>query len=139
MERNQRARSFVFIMVVIALSAFFLRIAIEQFIKINIVQNESSAQTALKLISVALENYSKDNHGVFPSSLSTLTKTQPVYLDQDYVLHSPIKGYSFNCLSLEPGGYRCSAVPVKCKFTGNNGFTVTTGGLFFSEDCGKTQ
>jgi len=139
MERNQKARSFVFIMIVIAVFAFCLRIGIEQIIKINIVQNESNAQTALKLISVALENYSKDNHGIFPSSLLVLTKTQPVYLDQDYVVHSPIKGYLFSCLSLEPTGYRCSAVPLKCRLTGKNSFTVTTGGLLFSEGCSRIE
>jgi type II secretory pathway pseudopilin PulG len=135
--RNNRAKSFVTIMIIIAFLALLLRFAIDRIIKFNIVQNESNAQSTLKLLSVALENYAKDNQGLYPTNLSVLTKSKPAYLDKDYILQSPSKGYNFGCLRLEPSGYSCSANPVRCKLNGTMVYTVTTGGLFVSEECEK--
>jgi len=123
------------IMMVIAVSALFLRFAIDKVIRFNISQNESNAQGTLKLISAALENYAKDNHGVYPASADILTKSQPPYLDKDYISQYPAKGYNFTCPKLEPSGYNCYASPVRCKLTGIMMYTVTTGGLFVSEGC----
>lgn len=136
---DKRAKSFVTIMIVIAISALVLRITIERLIKVNITQNESTAQGTLKLISAALENYAKDKGGIFPVNLAVLTQTNPAYLDKDYITHSPIKGYNYSCSRLEPSGYNCSVTPVKCKLTGKMIYTVTTGGLFISEECSKKE
>lgn len=136
---DNRARSFVMLMMIIAVFSFLLRTVIERIIKINIIQNESGAQATLKLISTALENYSQDNQGVFPASLSLLTQTHPSYLDKDYVAQSPIKGYNYSCLRLEPSGYSCQAIPVKCKITGKIIYTITTAGALVSEECGKKE
>lgn len=139
MTKNTRGRSFVTMMIIIAVSVLLLRIAIEQVIRINIVQNESNAQGTLKLISIALENYAKDNQGSFPRTLSVLIKPKPAYLDRDYILESPIKGYHYNCLRLEPAAYSCSASPLKCGLTGKIIYTVTTGSLLVSEECNKKE
>ncbi len=135
--KNKSAKSFVTIMIVIAVSALFLRIAIEKLIKVSIAQNESNAAATLKLISAALESYAKDNRGIYPENLSLLTKTSPAYLDKDYITKSPLKGYNFSCLRLEPAGYSCLASPARCKLSGRMVYTVTTGSLFISEDCEK--
>jgi hypothetical protein len=132
---NEKARSFVTIMIVIAGSALLIRILIGSFIGYTVSQNESSASLTLKLISAALENYSKDNQGVFPSRFSTLTQSKPPYLDKDYIAASPVKGYLYNCARLEPGGYQCSAYPVNCRLSGTQYFTITTGGILLSEEC----
>lgn len=137
--KDTRARSFVTIMIVIAVSALLLRVSIEQIIKINITQNESNALATLKLISTALENYAKDNHGVFPLSLSVLIQTTPPYLDRDYIGESPIKGYNYTCPKLEPSGYSCGARPVKCNITGKTIYTINTGHSFASEECSKKE
>lgn len=134
---NNRARSFVTIMIIISLFALFLRIAIEEIMRINIAQNESSAQITLKLISTALENYSKDNRGVFPVSLSSLTTTNPPYLGKDYIIQYPVKGYNYSCPRLEPSGYNCIASPVRCKITGKTTYTITTGGSLTTDECVK--
>jgi len=126
-------------MVTIAVATLVLRIAIERIIKINIVQNESNAQSTLKLISTALENYAKDHQGVFPSNFSDLTQKNPHYLGTDYIAESPVKGYNYNCSRLEPSGYSCSAMPVGCKLSGKIIYTVTTGGVFVSEECTKKE
>jgi type II secretory pathway pseudopilin PulG len=108
---KKSGRSFVTIMIVVALSALFLRIAIEKIIKFSIAQNESTASLTLKLISTALENYAKDNRGVYPPQVSTLTRTSPAYLDKDYIAQSPFKGYHYSCSRLDASGYSCSALP----------------------------
>lgn len=133
------SRSFVIIMVVIAICALVLRFGIEQLIKINITQNESNASGTLKLISAALENYAKDHNGAFPANISLLTKDSPPYLDKDYIAESPARGYSFSCLRLETSGYSCLATPVKCRLTGKMIYTVTTGGLLIYEECSQKE
>lgn len=135
--KNNRAKSFVTIMIIIAILAFLLRFAIDRIIKSNITQNESNAQATLRLISTALENYAKDNHGIYPAIPSVLTKSKPPYLDKDYITQSPSKGYNFGCSRLEQSGYSCHASPVSCKLSGNTVYTITTGGLFVSEECEK--
>lgn len=137
--RNNRARSFVTIMIIIAVSALVLRIAVEQIIKINIAQNESNAQSSLRLISTALENYAKDHLGAYPQNLSVLIQETPRYLDRDYLADSPLKGYDYNCLRLDASGYSCSANPVKCNLSGRMTYSVTTGGLIISEDCSRKE
>lgn len=137
--RDRKARSFVAIMIVIAVSALVLRFATEKIIKINIAQNESNAQANLKLISTALENYARDHQGLFPVDLSVLLKTKPPYVDKNYVEESPAKGYSYNCSRLEPSGYRCTASPSKCGLTGTVTYSVTTGEVFESQGCSKEE
>jgi hypothetical protein len=136
---NKKARSFVTIMIVVAASAIVLRFSVEQFIKRSITQNEAGALSTLKLISASLENYSRDNHGVFPASLTALTKTSPIYLDRDYIKESPIKGYTYSCSKLDNSGYNCTANPLKCMMTGRTVYNISTGGLFVSEGCKREE
>ena len=137
--KDSKGRSFVTIMMIIALLALFLRVAVTEIIKINIEQNESTAQVTLRLISAALENYSEDNNGAFPESLSLLTETNPAYLDKDYVASSPVRGYNYLCSRIDATGYNCSAVPLKCNISGKMIYTITTGGLFVSEACSSKE
>jgi len=137
--KNRFGKSFITIMIVIAACALILRLVIKEIIKTNINQNESNAFTTLKLISAALENYAKDNLGLYPAAISSLAKTSPAYLDKDYISESPLKGYNFICSRLEPSGYDCSATPLKCNFNGQRTYTVITGGSFISEACNKKE
>jgi competence protein ComGC len=136
---NKKARSFVTVMMIVAVSALVLRFTVEQLIKRSITQNEAGALSSLKLISAALENYAKDNRGIFPVSLADLTKTSPLYLDRDYIKESPIKGYTYSCSKLDSSGYNCTAAPVKCKMNGRTVYNISTGGLFVSEGCKKEE
>lgn len=137
--KDSRGLSFITLMIIIAVLSLLSRIAIEAIIKITIAQNESDAATTLKLISTALENYAKDNHGVFPPTLSVLTKSNPSYLDKDYIALSPLKGYNYSCTRLESSGYSCSAQPAKCGLTGKIIYSITTGGSMVAEDCQKKE
>ncbi len=130
-----KARSFVMIMIIIALSSLFLRLAIEKIIEFNIKQNESYAQATLKSVSTALENYSRDHQGVYPAEPSALTGGPARYMDKDYLSGSLSKGYEFTCRRMDSSGYNCSALPLKCGFTGSKIYSVSTSGLFVFEDC----
>jgi type II secretory pathway pseudopilin PulG len=126
------------IMMVITSLSLILRFGIKKLLEINIAQNESNAQVQLKLISAALENYAKDNNGVYPSSLSNLLKAHPPYLKKDYTVQTSfIRGYDYSCPRLMPTGYTCYATPLKCRLTGKLAYTITTDGILLSEDCSK--
>jgi hypothetical protein len=134
---DQRARSFVTIMIVIAMSALLLRLAIHKIIIYNIEQNQVLAQINLKLLSTALENYAKDNKNQYPENIDALTKRQPVYLERNYLAVPSVRGYEYDCQRLDPGGYNCSATPLDCKFSGRMVYSVSTGGLVITESCDK--
>jgi type II secretory pathway pseudopilin PulG len=136
---GEKAKSFVLIMVVIALSALLLRVVIGKIIEITNSQNEAMAQSTLKSIATALDNYARDNQGIYPKALSILSQSKPAYLDKDYAAEPSIKGYSYSCTRLDSSGYSCYAFPTKCKLTGKLAFTVTTGNLLISEDCDKKE
>jgi len=136
--KNNRAKSFVTIMVVIAFLAVFLRIAAEKLIDINITQNEANAEDNLKLISAALESFARDHRGAYPATLSELIKTTPPYLDEDYTQQASW-GYDYSCSRLEPAGYNCLAQPVDCKFSGRAVFSVSTGGNLTQEECSRRE
>ncbi len=132
---NNKARSFVTIMVVVALSALLLRLAVHQIIIYRIQQNQLLAQVNLKLLSTAMENYAKDNKNVYPASINLLIKNNPVYLERDYLAATSVHGYEYDCQRLDAAGYNCTASPVNCKFTGKMVYAVSTGGLLMAESC----
>jgi hypothetical protein len=134
---NQRARSFVTIMVVVALSAVLLRWGLQQIIIYRIQQNQLLAQVNLKLLSTAMENYAKDNKNTYPASIDLLIKHNPVYLERDYLAATSVRGYEYDCQRLDATGYNCTASPVNCQLTGTMVYTVSTGGLIMAESCDK--
>jgi hypothetical protein len=135
MPMNLKARSFVSIMIFVAFTALLLRIFIHKVIIYNIEQNQSLAQSNLKLFSTALENYALAKQGAYPTNIKQLTESKPVYLQRDYLAVSSIKGYEYDCKRLDASGYNCSAAPVNCRLTGKSVYTVSTGGLIITESC----
>ena len=133
---NNSGRSFVAITIVLGCLAFLLRFGVDKLIKFTMSQNEANASVTLKSIAAGLESYAKDNKGNYPSNLYELSKTKPAYLDKDYIHQAPFKGYVFSCPKLGPSGYICQAEPLRCKLTGLKSYSVSTGNLFVSEDCG---
>ncbi|MDD5465432.1 MAG: hypothetical protein PHP73_03710 [Candidatus Omnitrophica bacterium] len=134
---NRKARSFVTIMIVAALSALLLRLAVQKIIIYNIGHNQLLAQVNLKLLSTALENYAKNNKSAYPTSIDQFTKSEPAYLERNYLDSSSIRGYEYDCQRLDASGYNCSAAPVDCKLTGKMVYSVSTGGLILAESCDK--
>lgn len=136
---SEKAQSIVAIMIIIALAALVLRFAIDQAIRFNINQNESTASATLKLVAAALETYAKDHQQVYPTDIQTLTTSSPRYLDKDYTAHSPFKGYVFSCSRLDAAGYSCEAMPLHCRVTGSMVYSVSTGAVLAVEECGRKE
>ncbi|MBL7081891.1 MAG: hypothetical protein ISS44_04950 [Candidatus Omnitrophica bacterium] len=128
-------RNYIVILIIFAVVVFFLRVAISQVIKITITRNESSAQTNLKVIAAALENYAQDNQGLYPTNISVLRKRALPYLDKNYITASPLQGYKYSCSKLDITGYSCFATPVKCGLTGIKIYMTTTGEILSWQDC----
>ena len=135
--QNNKARSFVTMMIIVALAALCLRLAVHKIIIYNIEQNQLLAQVNLKLLSTALENYAKDNKGAYPVNIDLLTKNKPPYLERNYLAASAVRGYEYDCQRLDSTGYNCSASPVNCKLTGKMVYAVSTGGLIIAQSCDK--
>ena len=134
---NRKARSFVTIMIIVALAALLLRLAVHKLIIYNMEQNQLLAQVNLKLLSTALENYAKDNKGAYPTNIDLLTKNKQPYLERNYLAVSMVRGYEYDCQRLDSIGYNCSATPVNCKLTGKMVYAVSTGGLIIAQSCDK--
>jgi len=134
---NRRAKSFVTIMVVVALAALLLRWGLHRIIIYGIQQNQLVAQVNLKLFSTAMENYAKDNKNVYPVSIDLLTKHNPVYLERDYLAATSVRGYEYDCQRLDAAGYNCTASPVNCQLSGKMVYAVSTGGLIMAQSCDK--
>ncbi|MCX5699895.1 MAG: hypothetical protein NTX01_09435 [Candidatus Omnitrophica bacterium] len=136
---NRRAKSFVTIMVVVAISALLLRLGLHRIIIYRIQQNQLLAQVNLKLFSTAMENYAKDNKNTYPANVDLLTKANPVYLEKDYLAAPAVGGYEYDCQRLDAAGYSCTASPVNCQFSGKMVYAVSTGGLIMAENCDKSK
>ena len=134
---NCRAKSFVTIMILVALTALLLRLGLYRVIVYRIQQNQLLAQVNLKLFSTAMENYAKDNNNVYPVSIDLLTKHDPVYLQRDYLEATSVHGYEYDCQRLDASGYNCTASPVDCNLSGKMIYAVSTGGLILAENCDK--
>jgi len=135
---DNRARSFVTIMIIIAISALILRFGIVKIIKINIEQNESNAQTTLKTISTAFETYAAANNGHYPTDVVLqLIRATPPYLKEDYftkcTISSSCSGYVYNAGTRAVTGYAITARPTNCTMSGTKSFTVSTGGVLTTD------
>jgi len=133
---NKKGKSFVTIMMVLACVVLLLRWGVQKIIVYNIEHNQQLAQVNLKLLSTALENYAKNN-AEYPTNVEQLTKSNPIYLERDYLTASSIRGYEYDCQRLDKTGYNCSAAPINCQLTGKMMYAVSTGGLIIAQNCDK--
>jgi len=129
----KKGKSFVVIITIIAVVALILSFGLEQFIKINISQNEENAQTILRNIATACENYAKDHQGRYPAQESNLINIKPAYLRYPYHTKT-IQGYTY-ALNLTETGYHITASPLICGLSGNKIYTITTTSILTEETC----
>lgn len=110
-------------------------VAIPRWLHLRMVANESEAEATLKTISAALEAFSTESQEGYPTDISALMKTDPPYLNRNYIGDYPSRGYNYSCEYLKMDGYSCSARPQQCGRTGSKKYTITTGGVLIEEDC----
>ena len=123
------------VMIVVSIIVLLATLAISGLLRARITANESVAQTVLKSISNACENFASSNSGNYPINIDALTLTSnPPYLQEDYT-SNPRAGYNYTCDTMDNSGYTCTATPVDCSRTGTQTYTITTGGVMTAADC----
>lgn len=119
--------------VVAPILAIILAISIPGVFLGRLRANEVNAQTALKNISAAYENFHV-SEGKYPASVDDLMNTDTPYIDKDYT-SEVYRGYNISCRTIGSSGYNCSAVPVKCGITGSKVFVIDDTGTLYDEEC----
>ncbi|MEW6075333.1 MAG: type II secretion system protein [Candidatus Omnitrophota bacterium] len=132
---QKRAFTLVEVMLVVTIIAALVAIAIPQLLRMRINANDAAAQTTLRAIASACEDYASANHGNYPAEFGALLNSTPAYLNENYTSRSR-QGYNFTCSAqMDAVGYNCSATPIECNVTGAKVFTITTGSVLTNTDC----
>jgi len=123
------------LIMVIVIIGILAAIAIPSMKRNYTIAKESVAQSNLRIISSALENYSTVN-GNYPTDESQLTGANPPYLNQSFCGNT-VSGYTYSCTFPNPadGTYTITATPSSCGVTGTRTYTITTGGVLTSTGC----
>jgi len=115
------------IMITIAIIALLAAIGIPSLLRARMTANESMAQSSLKTMSTAIENFAAANDGEYPTLPSDLTDVTPPYLNRPYCGQT-IQGYTYNCAG-GTTGYTVVASPLNPGTTGDTTYRITTGGI----------
>ena len=126
MANIKRGFTLVEIMMVVVIIAILAAIAIPNLLRARVAANDAMAQSTLKAIGTAFENY-MTVHGKYPDDTDTLLGDTPPYLNKDYFIGTHA-GFTYST-TLGMYDYTVEADPVIEHQTGTTAFTLTTGGV----------
>lgn len=111
---------------VAAIIAIIAAIAIPNILRVRVSANDAMAQSTLKAVAAALENYMVVK-GFYPDSTDDLIGDTPPYLNKDYFAGTHA-GFTY-VATLSQYSYSVEASPVIEGQSGTTTLTMTTGGV----------
>ena len=124
--KMRKAFTLVEIMIVVAIIAIILVLGIPNYLRARQTAAESKAQTTLRAISTACENYASANDGAYPNSESCLTTADPKFLTRSYC-GLIVNSYTYDCTDMSVAGYTLTATGTG--FQNAKNCTIITGGV----------
>lgn len=121
----------IIIAAVVPILLLITAIAIPNFARARLLANEAVAQSLVKNISGAIENYASLNKGNYPVSEYDLKYPPGSAVSYN---NKTINGYNYS-LNLHSDSYGIVASPEKCGISGTKVFIVETGGKITEKDC----
>jgi prepilin-type N-terminal cleavage/methylation domain-containing protein len=123
--KKSKGFTLVEIMIVVLIVALLAAMAIPNLLRTRLSANDAAAQTTLKAISTALENYVSINN-VYPPDTTQLIGATPPYVPTDYFTGTH-NGFTFSS-TLTDDTYLIIATPSSSSL-GSRSFTISTGGV----------
>jgi len=126
----EKAFTLVELMIMVGIIALLALLAIPNLLRARISASDAIAQSTLKSIAVALEDYMMLNNQ-YPGSTNSLLGISPPYLNKDYFSGTHM-GYTYTA-DIASYSYTIVAAPFIVGQTGTTTYTMTTGGVLQEE------